>query len=219
MGAIGNWTSETVSTTGTGHIYVTGPVETVHAEFRDTVPAGLVEYSVIDGVNREVGIGTFNGTNEIQRTTIIATLVAGVFDDSSPTAISLSGNATVSSSLRAGFIDAILLDYLKHTGGTVTNYGETLNARGSITGAQTIDLSLGNVVTATITGATTFTFTTTHANTSFTCLITNGGTNVTWPTIKWDENGEPDLSVAGDDLFTFTRINSVWYGGRLKGMA
>ena len=219
MGAIGNWTNESVSTSGTGHIYVTGVVETVHARFQDTVPAGLIEYSVIDGSSREVGIGTFNGTNEIQRTTIIATLVAGVFDDTSPAAISLSGNATVSSSLRAGFINTVLLDYLTHTGGTVTDYGETLNARGSISGAQTIDLSLGNVVTATITAATTFTFTTTHANTSFTLLITNAGADVTWPTMKWDKNGEPTWSIVGEDLITFTRINSVWYAGGLVGMA
>ena len=108
---------------------------------------------------------------------------------------------------------------LNSSGGTITNYGETLNAESATSGTIDIDTIDGNVITMTITSATTLTFTTTHVNTSFTLLLTNANTNVTWPTIKWEGGIEPTWSTTGEDLVTLTRINSVWYGGALIGMS
>jgi hypothetical protein len=105
------------------------------------------------------------------------------------------------------------------TGSTIENYGETVNVLGSISGATTIDIADGNTVTATITGATTFTFSTSHTATSFTLLLTDAGTNITWPTIKWEGGTEPTWTTTGEDLAVLTKINSVWYGGALIGMA
>ena len=105
------------------------------------------------------------------------------------------------------------------SGGIVENYGETRNAEVATSGTIDIDTTNGNVVTVTITAATTFTFTTTFTDTSFTLLLTDASTNVTWPTIKWEGGVEPTWSTTGEDLVTLTRINSVWYGGALIGMA
>lgn len=98
------------------------------------------------------------------------------------------------------------------------DYSETVNARGSISGAQSIDLELGNVVTATIGGATTFSFTNPPATGnagSFTLILTNGGTNVTWPTsVDWPAATPPTLTVSGVDILTFVTIDAgtIWYG-------
>jgi len=67
------------------------------------------------------------------------------------------------------------------------DYGETVNAIGSIGGGtQDIDLESGNVVTGTVdTSTTTFTFSnppTTGTAGSFTLILTNGGSQtVNWP--------------------------------------
>jgi len=100
------------------------------------------------------------------------------------------------------------------------NYGETGNILGSVSGTTDIDLVDGNVVTATIGGATTFTFTTSHTNTSFTLLMTNASTNVTWPAaVVWEGGVEPTWSVTGDDLVILAKIGSIWVASALIGVA
>jgi len=105
------------------------------------------------------------------------------------------------------------------SGATLTGYGEVSNDLGSISGAIDIDISSGNVVTATIVGATTFTFTTTQPNTSFSLLVVDATTNITWPTIKWEGGVEPTWSVTGEDLITLKKIGASWYGSALIGVA
>ena len=65
------------------------------------------------------------------------------------------------------------------------DYGEITNALGNATGATTIDLTLGNSVTATTTGATTWTFSNPTASDelcSFSLKLVNGGSAAqTWP--------------------------------------
>lgn len=89
------------------------------------------------------------------------------------------------------------------------DFSEVVNARGSISGAQTIDLELGNVVTATITGATTFTFSNPAASGrshSFMLRLTNGGAGaITWPTsVKWPGGTAATFTAAGRDRVFFT---------------
>lgn len=109
--------------------------------------------------------------------------------------------------------------------GTVTLplYKETVNARGSISGAQTIDLSLGTVVTATITTTTTFTITNTPAATSgvsFVLVLTNGGAGaITWPTsVKWPGGTAPTLTASGRDRIFFMTHDggTTWDANALK---
>lgn len=92
-----NLVNQNVSTSGTGDLVLTTAVTgftTIAAVFANN---DKLFYSVIDGNNREVGLGTFDAVNgEITRDKIFETIVAGVFDNTSPTAISLSGTAVVS---------------------------------------------------------------------------------------------------------------------------
>ena len=91
----GNWTIENSSSQGQGAITLSGSVLTF-ARFRDTVPAGMVWYSIEDANgNREAGQGTFDGTNTLARTTINATLVGTLYNDTNPTPINLSGDEVV----------------------------------------------------------------------------------------------------------------------------
>lgn len=104
------------------------------------------------------------------------------------------------------------------TGGGV----EKLNAMGSGSGTRAIDLASGNVVSATLAGATTFTFTGATASTacSFGLYLTQdatGSRTVTWPlSVKWAGGTAPTLSTAANavDILVFETINggTTWYG-------
>ena len=102
-----------------------------------------------------------------------------------------------------------------------TDYAETLNALGDLGGGtDAIDLTAGNVVSATVsTGAQTFTFTNPPADTiagSFTLFLTNGGSQtVNWPgTVDWAGGDAPSLTSSGVDVLTFTTLDAgtIWYG-------
>ena len=103
----------------------------------------------------------------------------------------------------------------------IRDYGETVNAIGSIGGGtQDIDLELGNVVTGTVdTSTTTFTFSNPPASGtagSFTLVLTNGGSQtVNWPaSVTWAGGIAPSLTAAGVDLLSFLTINAgtTWRG-------
>lgn len=103
------------------------------------------------------------------------------------------------------------------TGGGV----ETLNALGSGSGTRAINLANGNVVSATLTGNTTFTFSGATASTacSFGLYLTQDGTGsrtVTWPgSVRWS-GGAPTLSTGANavDILVFETIDggTTWYG-------
>ena len=101
------------------------------------------------------------------------------------------------------------------------DYAEALNALGDVGGGtDTIDLELGNVVSATVSTATqTFTFTNPSATAkacSFTLFLTNGGSQtVNWPgTVDWAGGTAPTLTTSGVDVLTFTTLDNgtIWYG-------
>ena len=103
----------------------------------------------------------------------------------------------------------------------VKDYAETVNAIGSTGGGtQDIDISAGNVVTATVdTSANTFTFSNPPASGkcgSFTLILTNGGSQtVNWPgSVDWAGGTAPTLTTAGKDVLTFTTVDAgtTWYG-------
>ncbi len=104
------------------------------------------------------------------------------------------------------------------TGGGV----ETLNALGSGNGTRAINLANGNVVSATLTGNTTFTFSGATASTacSFGLYLTQDGTGnrtVTWPaSVKWAGGTAPTLSTGASniDVLVFETINggTTWFG-------
>jgi hypothetical protein len=103
----------------------------------------------------------------------------------------------------------------------VKDYGETVNAIGATGGGtQDIDITAGNVVTATVdTSTNTFTFSNpsaTGVSCSFTLILTNGGSQtVVWPgAVDWAAATAPTLTAAGVDVLTFMTIDAgvIWYG-------
>jgi hypothetical protein len=103
----------------------------------------------------------------------------------------------------------------------IKDYGETHNAIGDTGGGtDAIDLSSGNVVSATVsTGTQTFTFTNPTASAngcSFLLLLTNGGSQtVNWPaSVDWAGGTAPTLTASGTDILVFTTVNggTLWHG-------
>ena len=103
----------------------------------------------------------------------------------------------------------------------IKDYAETVNAIGDLGGGtDAIDVSAGNVVTATVSTSTqTFTFTNPSAtgkSCSFTLILTNGGSQtVNWPgSVDWADGSAPSLTSSGKDALVFTTIDAgtIWYG-------
>jgi hypothetical protein len=90
MSRVSNWIGQSTSTIGVGTMLMDGVIDG-YATF-STMGDGSVYYSIVDGNNRESGIGILTG-NSIQRTNVKATLVDGESYLSSPAPISLSGGA------------------------------------------------------------------------------------------------------------------------------
>jgi len=147
--ALGNWVQETTVTTGTGTMTLVAVSD--QAEFIDAVAEGtVVDYTILDdNGNKEVGRGTTGASKTLARTTVITTLVSGTYDDTSPTAITLSGSATVILSIAAEnvvdkydtqFVNMMYRDTASVLG-TATNGHINLGSGTSITGtaAQAYD--------------------------------------------------------------------------------
>jgi hypothetical protein len=104
----------------------------------------------------------------------------------------------------------------------VKDYALTHNALGSGSGARTINLELGNYVSATAGGVTTWTFSnppaSPHAG-GFVLELTNGGSAAqTWPSgVKWPGGSAPTLTTSGVDLLVFlTRDGGTTWRGALS---
>ena len=92
------------------------------------------------------------------------------------------------------------------------------NDRGNVSGAQTVDLSLGDVISCNIDGNTTFSFTnpaTTGKISAFIFEITNGGAaTITWPAaVSWVPGTAPTLRTGGGKNVVgfFTRNGGTTY--------
>jgi hypothetical protein len=101
------------------------------------------------------------------------------------------------------------------------DYAEAVNAVGDVGGGtDALDITSGNVVTATVsTGTQTFTFTNPSATgkaCSFTLHLTNGGSQtVNWPgAVDWPDGSAPSLTSSGLDVLVFTTIDAgtTWLG-------
>jgi hypothetical protein len=106
------------------------------------------------------------------------------------------------------------------------SYSEVVNARGNTGAAQTIDLTLGNFITATLNSNCTFTFSNPLIDAfSFTLVLTNDATanrTITWPaSVVWPGGTVPNRTTAANktDVYTFfttsgitTDNSTTWYG-------
>ena len=101
---VADFVAETTDTIGTGTLtlnQVNG-----FARVSDAFSVGeIVYYSIKNGINRETGIGTVGAGNILQRTTPQVTLVAGVYDDSAPLSINLTGSSDVYISATADLLN------------------------------------------------------------------------------------------------------------------
>jgi len=100
-------------------------------------------------------------------------------------------------------------------------YGDTLNSLGNTGTSATLDLSLGNFITATLTGSCTFSFSNPTTNAfAFTLVLTNDGTagrTITWPAaVIWPSGSIPNRTTSANktDVYTFFTVNSgsTWFG-------
>jgi hypothetical protein len=89
---------------------------------------------------------------------------------------------------------------------------------GNCTGNKTIDLSLGNVVTATLTGSGTWTITNPAAaglHSTVTIYLRNGGAfTITWAVVpKWPYGVPLTFTVSGLDILVLTTEDggTTWY--------
>lgn len=91
---------------------------------------------------------------------------------------------------------------------TFINYGLAHSVLGSVSGATTINLLNGNFFSATIAGATTWTFSNPLASPNacgFVIELTNAGSAaITWPaTVRWPGGTAPTLTTTGVDVLVF----------------
>ena len=111
MSKVADWVLENCSTVGTGALTLTGAWSPAYIRAQSVfVTNDVVEYTITDGSNREIGTGVFDGNNSIARTNVRATLFNGVYDNTSPAPISLSGSSIVACTLQAQVITDIWAD-------------------------------------------------------------------------------------------------------------
>lgn len=109
------------------------------------------------------------------------------------------------------------------SGTTLAPLAEKFQALGNVSGTKAVNLTEGLAISATITGATTFSFTGV-AQTGATVVVmqlTNGGAyTITWPSsIKWSGGTAPKFTASGIDIVVLTTndAGATWYGnGNLK---
>ena len=99
------------------------------------------------------------------------------------------------------------------------DYALIHNALASVSASVSIDLTLGNYISAYVAGSTTFLFVNPPASPNaggFILELTNGGAHtVVWPsTVNWSQGIVPVLTSGGVDILTFISDNggTDWYG-------
>ena len=103
----------------------------------------------------------------------------------------------------------------------ITSPQMAYGAKGSVSAAQSLDLSTASYWSATATGSVTWTFANAPASGvgfGFVLELTNGGVGTqTWPaSVNWPNGSAPTLSSAGVDLLVFlTRDGGTTWHGRL----
>lgn len=100
---LANWIKETTSTTGTGAITL-GGAPSGYITFATRFANGSsVQYTIVDGNNRECGIGTYNA-GVLTRATKLEKLEGGTYSANPATGINLSGSAVVMCTGDASFL-------------------------------------------------------------------------------------------------------------------
>lgn len=104
------------------------------------------------------------------------------------------------------------------SGTTLAPLAEKFQALGNVSGTKAVNLTEGLAISATITGATTFSFTDVPQTgaTVVVMQLTNGGAyTITWPSsIKWSGGTAPKFTASGIDIVVLTTHDAgvTWYG-------
>lgn len=114
---------------------------------------------------------------------------------------------------------------LPKAGGTMTGPIDiatstaALVAKGTVSGAVTLNLATANAFTATVGANTTFSFVGAPATAGVILgailRLTNGGAfTTTWTNVKWSNGAPPPLSASGTDLIVFVSFDNgaTWIG-------
>ncbi len=157
----------------------------------------------------------------------------------------LSGNATQTGAQLISYVNAVSgvlaaggaggaagVSYINGVSGVVTIGGVggnttslsgqsiLISGRGTQTiGILDIDWSAASVFKKTLTGNSTFTFSNSSDGQSIVVALTNTGAfTATWPTVAW-ANGIPPVQTTGrTDMYTFTKITTLFYGTAVQNM-
>jgi hypothetical protein len=197
--------SDTSTTVGTGDFTVSGTAPSGYRTFSSVLSVSDTFYYAIQHQTAnefEVGLGTYSGTNQFTRTTVLSSSNANA-------AVSFSAGTkgVILTLAAAGFSDFVTLT------GTQTLTNKTIT---TVAGFETkvaiaalnIDLSLGNYFSKTISGASTLTVSNIPASgiaASFILDLTNGGsaTITYWSGVKFAGGTAPTLTAAGRDVLGF----------------
>lgn len=241
-------TSGTLSTTTGTVTNVTGTANRITVANGTTTPAIDISTAYVGQTSittlGTVTTGTWNGA-------LVSSTYGGTGVNNGVNTITLGGNLTTSGAFPVTLTATGITNVTLPTTGTlittataaVTNatnsfsfneqyqmkikdYSETVNARGNVSGAVTIDLTLGNVVSATSIGAIT-SMAISNVPASGTCAsfslvaINFGAFAVAWPSgTKWPGGSVPTLTATGTDILVFFTVDggTTWYGN-LAGAA
>ena len=187
----------------------------------------VVSASIVDGaiVNADVNASAALDATKIADGTVTSTEFQYINTLSSNAQTQITNNLATTNNMlpKAGGTmsgETIFADQLV-TRPVIKDYGETKNTIGGTGGGtQDIDLTLGNVISATVdTSTNTFTFSNPSASgtsCSFTLILTNGGSQtVNWPgSVDWAGATAPTLTTSGVDVLVFTTVDAgtIWYG-------
>jgi hypothetical protein len=178
------------------------------------------------------GVGFYLGNTQFQITHTGSAVnylsVTGNTTGNAPTITAIGTDANVSINLitkGSGSVNVTSLSLTSssptfiNSNRTLTYYGTTHNQLGSGSGTRDINLILGNFVSATVAGTTTWTFSNpiaSPASIGFVLELTNGGSAaLTWPAaVKWPGGIAPTLTASGVDVLTFITDDggTIWRG-------
>ena len=106
---VGNWVGQFTNTVGQGPIVISGTIRG-YTSF-ESIAGDNVEfwYAIVDGDNREAGIGTYD-SGFFYRDTVFSTLVDGQYISGPATPLDLSGSAELYSTFNKTAFD----DFVSH---------------------------------------------------------------------------------------------------------